>query len=40
MDEVFPGLKAALYKNWAGGASAQVIDGGMVRVGAVARWEN
>ncbi|MEM9273013.1 MAG: MOSC domain-containing protein [Cyanobacteria bacterium P01_F01_bin.143] len=40
MDEVFPGLKAALYPNWAGGASAQVIDGGMVRVGAVARWEN
>ena len=40
MDEVFLGLKAALYQNWAGGASAQVIDGGMVRVGAVARWEN
>ncbi len=40
MDEVLPGLKAALYKNWGGGASGQVISGGTVRVGAVARWEN
>ncbi|ELS05407.1 hypothetical protein Xen7305DRAFT_00051510 [Xenococcus sp. PCC 7305] len=40
MDEVLPGLKAALYKNWGGGACGQVIDGGMVQVGAVARWEN
>ena len=39
MDEVLPGLKAALYKNWSGGACGQVIDGGTVRVGAVARWE-
>ncbi len=40
MDEVLPGLKSALYKNWGGGASGQVISGGTVRVGAVARWEN
>jgi len=40
MDEVFPGLKAALYQNWAGGASAQVINGGIVQVGEMARWEN
>ena len=40
MDEVLPGLKAALYKNWGGGAAGQVITGGTVRVGAVARWEN
>ena len=40
MDEVLPGLKAALYKNWGGGASGQVITGGTVRVGAVAKWEN
>ena len=39
MDEVLPGLKAALYKNWGGGASGQVITGGTVRVGAVAKWE-
>ncbi len=40
MDEVLPGLKTALYKNWGGGASGQVITGGTLRVGAVARWEN
>ena len=40
MDEVLPGLKAALYKNWGGGASGQVIGGGIVRVGAIAKWEN
>ncbi len=40
MDEVLPGFIAALYKNWGGGASGQVISGGTVRVGAVARWEN
>ncbi len=40
MDEVLPGLQAALYKNWGGGACGQVIDGGTVRVGALARWED
>ncbi len=40
MDEVLPGLKAALYQNWGGGASGQVITGGIVRVGAIARWED
>ena len=40
MDEVLPGLKKALYDNWGGGAFGQVIDGGIVRVGAVARWED
>ena len=40
MDEVLPGLKAALYANWGGGAFGQVIDGGTVRVGAVAMWED
>ncbi len=28
MDEVLPGLKAALYRNWGGGVCGQVIDGG------------
>ncbi len=40
MDEVLPGLKAALYPNWGGGASGQVIDGGIVQVGTVAKWED
>jgi MOSC domain-containing protein YiiM len=40
MDEVVPGLKAALYQNWGGGASGQVISGGILRVGAVAKWIN
>ena len=40
MDQVLPGLKSALYHNWGGGASGQVIDGGIVRVGSVARWES
>ena len=40
MDEVFPGLKAALYQNWGGGACGQVIQGGKVRVGAIAKWQD
>ena len=40
MDEVLPGLKAALYPNWGGGASGQVIVGGILSVGAVAYWED
>ena len=40
MDEVLPGLKAALYPNWGGGASGQVIAGGILQVGAIARWED
>jgi len=33
MDEVLPGLNQALYPNWRGGASGQVITSGTVRVG-------
>ncbi|HHP7229748.1 MAG TPA: MOSC domain-containing protein [Xenococcaceae cyanobacterium] len=40
MDEVLPGLKSALYDNWGGGAFGQVIEGGIVQVGAIARWED
>ena len=40
MDEVLPGLKASLYKNWGGGACGQVINGGTVRVGAIAKWQD
>ncbi|MEO0948530.1 MAG: sulfurase [Cyanobacteria bacterium J06641_5] len=40
MDEALPGLKAALYPHWGGGASGQVIAGGILPVGAVAYWED
>jgi len=38
MDEVHPGLKAALYHHWRGGACGQVITGGKVRIGDRVRW--
>jgi MOSC domain-containing protein YiiM len=40
MDEVLAGLQNSLYPNWRGGASGQVITGGMIRLGEIARWEN
>lgn len=40
MDEVVSGLNQALYDNWRGGAFGEVIQGGMVRVGELATWED
>jgi MOSC domain-containing protein YiiM len=38
MDELLPGLEAALRPDWRGGAFGEVIAGGRVRVGDPVRW--
>lgn len=39
MDEARPGLRAALRPAWGGGAFAQVLRGGTIRVGDPVAWE-
>ena len=39
MDEVAPGLQAALQPDWRGGVFAQVISGGAIRVGDPIEWD-
>jgi MOSC domain-containing protein YiiM len=38
MEKAVPGLQAAMYGNWAGGAYAQVIEEGDITVGDVVEW--
>jgi MOSC domain-containing protein YiiM len=38
MDAALPGLKGALYANWAGGAFGEVVVGGTARVGDAAMF--
>ncbi len=39
MEEVHPGLKAAMYPDWGGGAFAEVLDDGAIAVGDDVCWE-
>ena len=39
MDEALQGLRAAMQVDWGGGAFAEVLDDGLIQVGADVRWD-
>ena len=40
MDEVLPGLQQVMRPEWRGGIFTQALDGGVIRVGDLVRWES
>ena len=38
MEDALPGLQNAMRRDWGGGAFAQVLDDGPIRVGDAVRW--
>jgi MOSC domain-containing protein YiiM len=39
MEDTLPGLQEAMRRDWGGGAFAQVLTGGIIRVGDPIEWE-
>ncbi|MEO8215790.1 MAG: MOSC domain-containing protein [Acidobacteriota bacterium] len=39
MDELLPGMRQAMFPDWAGGAFAEVLEGGPVSVGDEIAWQ-
>jgi MOSC domain-containing protein YiiM len=40
MEAAWPGLQAAMRVRWGGGAFAEILEGGEIRVGEAAAWQD